>query len=173
MGKWMNHDLALSLEPLHRDAFGWACHCCGVDSADPADVLQISYLKVIEGRASPRDRSSLKTWWFGVIRLTAMEERRRRRIRESYAGRWLLSSVPRGTAPPPSAKIELDEVSLDLKQALAQLPPRQAEVLHLVFYQDLSLSEAAQVMRVSIGSARSHYERAKSRLRSLLSRSPE
>lgn len=169
----MEPDLVSRLESLHHDAFGWACHCCGGNSADPADVLQISYLKVIEGRAFPRDRSSLKTWWFGVIRLTAMEERRRRRIRESHTGRWLFFASPRESAPVPSAKIELDEVSIGLKKALAQLPARQAEVLHLVFYQDLSLSEAARIMRVSVGSARSHYERAKSRLRSLLSRSPE
>jgi DNA-directed RNA polymerase specialized sigma24 family protein len=37
-----------------------------------------------------------------------------------------------------------------------------------VFYQELTLSEAAQVMNISIGSARQHYERGKKRLRELL-----
>jgi RNA polymerase sigma-70 factor (ECF subfamily) len=41
-------------------------------------------------------------------------------------------------------------------------------VLHLVFYQDLTIQEAAQIMGVGIGSARQHYERGKARLRSLL-----
>ena len=45
---------------------------------------------------------------------------------------------------------------------------RQAEVLHLVFYQDLTINEAAQIMDVGIGSARQHYERGKARLRTLL-----
>jgi RNA polymerase sigma-70 factor (ECF subfamily) len=51
---------------------------------------------------------------------------------------------------------------------MARLPERQRQVLHLVFYQDLTIAQAADVMGVSLGTARTHYERGKKRLRELL-----
>jgi RNA polymerase sigma factor (sigma-70 family) len=70
----------------------------------------------------------------------------------------------------PEAEFERSEMQRRFQQALVRLPARQRETLHLVFYQDLSLSEAAEVMNISVGSARRHYERGKKRLREALDR---
>ncbi len=163
----MESDLVQRLEPLHRDAYAWARHCCGAAPIDPGDVLQIAYLKILSGKARPRDSATLKSWWFGVIRWTAREEARRLRFRESLPMRMLRFAPAKETfalAP----VIEADESLRALKAALLKLPTRQAEVLHLVFHQDLSIADASQVMGVSLGSARTHYERAKKKLRELL-----
>jgi predicted DNA-binding protein (UPF0251 family) len=42
------------------------------------------------------------------------------------------------------------------------------EVAHLVFYEDLTIEEAAKVMGVTLGAARRHYARAKKSLRNSL-----
>jgi DNA-directed RNA polymerase specialized sigma24 family protein len=54
-------DLAPELERLHPAAFGWALSCCRWDRAAAEDVLQASYLKLLDGRARFDGRSSLKT----------------------------------------------------------------------------------------------------------------
>ncbi len=38
------------LEWLHEASFGWAVSCRGWHEADPEDVLQSTYVKVISGR---------------------------------------------------------------------------------------------------------------------------
>lgn len=170
----MERETADLLESLHPDAFGWALHCCGGDHSRAEEVLQNAYLKAAQGRVMFGGASTFKTWWFGVIRFTAHEEFRRLRYRDSLLGRLMnqLTGDQHDPSPSPSRQVELDEQTMQLRQALSQLPPRQAEVLHLVFYQDLSISEAAAIMKVSIGSARQHYERGKARLRSLLQTNP-
>lgn len=164
----MDRALADNLQSLHPDAFGWAVHCCGGDAGRAEDVLQTAYQKLAAGRLRFDGRATCKTWWFGVIKLTALEEHRRARFRESLLGR-LAATFVEEAHPPPSRQIELSEQAAQLRAALAKLPARQSETLHLVFYQDLTLAEAAAVMQVSIGSARQHYERGKARLRQLLS----
>ena len=60
-----------------------------------------------------------------------------------------------------------------LLQSVTQLPRRQREVLHLVFYQDLTVEEASRVLTISLGTARTHFERGKRRLRDILSQTED
>lgn len=167
----MERELADTLEALHADAFGWALHCCTGDHNRAEEVLQNAYLKLVRGQLQRTGGSQFKTWWFGVIRLTAHEEARRQWYRDSLLGKlWHQTRADSSEiSSTPARQLEQDEQTLQLRQALATLPARQAEALHLVFYQDLSLSEAAVVMKISLGSARQHYERGKARLRTVLS----
>jgi len=157
------------LAGLHADSFGWAVACCGGDALLAEDVLQIAYLKVMQGRARFDGRAALRTWWFAVIRHTAADERRRLWWRRLKHTAWAEKLLP--TAPEPEAAgAELDRSQRQawFERALTLLPVRQREVLHLVFYQELTIEQAAAVMRVSLGSARTHYHRGKLRLRELL-----
>ena len=166
-------ELRLQLERVHADCFGWAMACCGRDRNDAEEVLQTVYLSVLDGRARYDARSSFRTWIFGVIRRTAASERRRAWLRgllvEGEAGSGKREA---GIAPdpfvPPDAGVERESRRDGLHRALGQLAARQREVLQLVFYHDLTVEEAAAVMRVSVGSARTHYARGKARLAVML-----
>jgi RNA polymerase sigma factor (sigma-70 family) len=161
-------DLQVELERLHPASFGWALWCCDHRKDDAEEALQTAYLKVLEGVARFDERASLRTWFFSVVRRTAWEQRRRRWVRELLLGRWLRQQPALAPNPAPDRALSCSEESQALRKVLTMLPARQREVLHLVFYQDLTIEEAAKVLHISLGTARTHFERGKAKLRDLL-----
>ena len=147
---------------------GWALTCCKWDRSEADDVLQTSYLKVLSGRATFHERSSFRTWLFGIIRVTALERRRRSLVQRLLFERSADAADAIDPAPDPASAVTRSQESSELVNALSTLPARQRDVLHLVFYQELTIREAADVLGISIGTARTHYERGKARLRELL-----
>ena len=149
-----------ALEALHSDAWRWAVHLARGDRDFAQDILHDAYLVILEGRAKWRRHASYKTFVFGVVRMTARAQIRKRAVTSLRFPIWQTEDIPLIQTPDPVLRGTLN--------AIAALPRRQAEVAELVFAQDLTLEEAAEIMGVGLGSARTHYARAKSKLRELL-----
>lgn len=159
--------LEAELAELHAASFGWALGCCDGDRGEAEEVLQVAYLKVLDGRARFDGGSAFKTWLFAVIRRTAGERRRRRWLRAITLERWW-NRNPANEPLDPERLAAGSETTGRVRESLRRLPARQRELLHLVFYEDLSIEDAAQVAGISVGTARTHYHRGKARLRELM-----
>ena len=153
-------DIATDLGAHHDACFEWALACCRYNNAEAEDVLQVAYLKILDGRARFHGRSSLRTWLFGVIRHTAHEHHRRARIRDALSGRVLVDLVVRAVRTSAPAMIEQHRDHTALRRALAALPARQREVLELVAYHDLTIEQAGAVLGI-LGRHRAHPLRAR------------
>ncbi|HYJ84832.1 MAG TPA: RNA polymerase sigma factor [Pyrinomonadaceae bacterium] len=161
-------EVKAELEKHHSSGFGWALSCCGRDPSEAEEVLQLVYLKILDGRARYGGESSFKTWLFAVIRKTAASERRKNFLRKLILNAGA-ERVPRASrTEDPALALERSETHARFRHALAQLPARQQQTLHLVFYEDLSLQETADTIGISVGAVRKHYGRAKASLRDLL-----
>ena len=159
-------DMEQAIELLHPACFGWALSCCRGRRDEAEDVLQTSYLKALDGRAVFNGSSSARTFLFGVIRKTASERRRYDLVR--ILGRSRLERDATVDAPDPESLASAAEAHERLRHLLERLSRRQRDLLHLVYYQEMTIEEASEVLGISLGSARTHYERGKSRLRALL-----
>jgi RNA polymerase sigma factor (sigma-70 family) len=150
------------LEQLHVQCFSWALTCTRGQRSEAEDVLQMTYLAIIEGRARFDGASSLKTWMFAVIRNQARSRSRQVRYVLQSLGRIAAFAADEQTS------VEADAEAQHVVAALHALPNRQREVLDLVFYRGLAIAEAATVLGIGLGTARIHYERGKAALRRLL-----
>ena len=160
------------LERLHAPAFGWAMVCCRRDRDLAIETLQQTYCRILSRKTTFRGQSEFSTWLFGVIKMIALEQSRVRQSRPLACKRTepLVDTSSRGSI---QATMEQEELADELNAALEKLSNRQREVLHLTFYQELTIEQAAKCMGISVGSARQHYQRGKIRLKKMLAHSWE
>lgn len=161
-----------NLRSDHSRNYGWSLACCAWQRDLAEDVLQEAYLRVLDGRAVFSGQSSHRTWFFAVIKRIAGEIHRTQ-TRRSILNLQLVPDEEGDAASAPLASegpvaVQQSQAEAALQAALLQLSQRQREVLHLVFYSELTLEEAAQTLQISLGSVRTHYHRGKSQLARLL-----
>ena len=161
------------LEQHHKSSFGWAMACCRRNPVEAEDLLQAVYLKVLEGKARFEGNSTFKTWLFAVIQKTASDQQRKNLVRAVLTLKAAHQWTHRENTDYPDESAYRAEMLTRFRRGLARLSRRQREILELVFYHELNIQEAADVMGVSLGSARTHYERGKKRLRKLIEESEE
>ena len=164
-------ELREQLVKLHDSAFGWAMVCCARDHDRAVEVLQESYCRILNSGTSFSGESTFSTWVFGVIRNVAREETRHRRSRKLEAIDAVLDQQNINASP--ESDVERRELVEQLQSALAKISDRQREVLHLTFYQGMSIEQAASILKITVGSARQHYQRGKAALRKILIASRE
>jgi RNA polymerase sigma-70 factor (ECF subfamily) len=152
-----------SLEHLlhshHREAFIWSRQCCGFDSDLAKDVLQLTYLKILEGKAKLNDASKAKNWLFSIIRYTAIDELRK-------AGKIIALDENQELIDLPE---EVDYTDYDA--IIKMLPSMQQQVILMVFYYQMTIEQSAEVLQIQLGTARTHYARGKKKLKELILKS--
>lgn len=145
------------LKKHHRDAYLWARQCCSFDDDLAKDTLQNVYLKILEGKAKFKEKSSVKTWLFAVIRYTAIDQKNADRNTQPLEVIPEIEDLPLST-----------EEEVNYKQLIQLLSPMQQEVILMVFYHEMTLEQSAEVLQLSIGTVRTHYDRGKKRLKQLI-----
>ena len=145
------------LQKYHRDAYLWARQCCSFDDDLAKDTLQNVYLKILEGKAKFKEKSTVKTWLFAVIRYTAIDQK------NDNKNTHPLELIPEIQDLPFSREEEVN-----YEQLIQLLSPMQQEVILMVFYHEMTLEQSAEVLQLSIGTVRTHYDRGKKRLKQLI-----
>jgi len=153
-----------ALEALHSQLYGWALSRCGYDESAAEDLMQQAYVEVLSGRARFDNKSTLKTFVFGIVQNLARSRFRQMAVRlrliKTYAN-------PDSNHADSAANADHSERELIWK-AVESLPQRQRDITELVFYRDMTIEEASQVMGVTVGTGRVHYDRAKKSLANAL-----
>ena len=139
----------------HR-LLGWRDHA-GVE-----DVVQEVFLVALTRLDTFRGDASLSTWLSGITINQCRAHRRRSLLRL----RWLREKWNRhdSTHQPP----EVDETSQQVRAAVAELPPRNREVIVLFYLEEFSVAQIAELLGVKNNAIEVRLHRARQRLKTQL-----
>lgn len=157
-----------------RDAFGelvrhhqsavrnFLRHLSRGDAALADDLAQETFIHAYRRLGEFRGDSSFATWLLGIAH--NHHRNARRRLRENVALDETLASETTGDYPTHDS-----DLRHDLSNALRSLSDDENLVVHLGFQQGLSHSEISAVTHMPLGTVKTHLNRAKDKLRGLLS----
>ncbi|MFT4090676.1 MAG: sigma-70 family RNA polymerase sigma factor [Asticcacaulis sp.] len=110
-------------------------------------------------------RGTLSSWIFTIARNVRIDAFRRnnRPVIDPNDPAFVPDAIPGA-----DQALEADEQAQNLRKALRELPPDQAELLRLSFYDELSHSTIARLLQLPLGTVKSRIRLAFSRLRDLM-----
>ncbi len=149
-----------------RRLYAYACRLTGSRPV-AEEVLQDSLLAAWKGARTFRGEARVVTWLLGIVHHQALNATRRRGRPQVEIDEAHDVADPTGA---PEAHAQAMSRQQLLAAGLAELSPDHRAALELVFYQGLSLAEAAEVLRCPLGTVKSRLSYAKDRLRAALAR---
>jgi RNA polymerase sigma-70 factor (ECF subfamily) len=129
------------------------------------DVLQQTWIRILPALGRLRDPGKFAPWLYRAARNTGLNYLR---ASASY-DRQLDSSADLADIPMAGESLDLTSLGAEaVHDALDRLELRHREVLTLVFLQDLSLDEVAEVLGVPVGTVKSRVHYAKRAMRAAM-----
>ena len=126
---------------------------CG-SKYDAEEIFQEVFLRYVKKQPVFQDEEHRKAW---LIRVTINCSKKNRN-----------SAWRKKSCPLEDNLIFESEESIGLYHELQKLPAKYREVIHLFYYEDMSIKEISKVLEISEGTVKSRLSRAKSKLKALL-----
>lgn len=133
------------------------------DSHTAEDIFQDVFIKVNQKLSTFQGSSSIKTW---IIRITINTSK------DYLKSAWNQRVMPFTeyqentlAGEDDFTAVEQQEENRMIRQEIMKLPDKYKDVLLCVYYHDMTIGEAAKVLRIAEGTAKSRLSRAKEKLK--------
>jgi len=155
-----------ALQLLHQRyapvVFGIAARSLGSAGAD--DIVQEVLLAVWSSRATyDPDRGQLRPWLLEITHTRILNELRRRHRHPTEPALALDQFMANADTAPDTAAWQAQRQSV-LTSALAELPAAEGQALRLAFFEELSHSEVAELLKIPLGTVKTRIRTGVSRL---------
>ena len=131
---------------FYERIFAYFRRVCGNDQ-DAADLTQKTFFKVWTSLGSFQRRSAFSTWLHGIAHHVYVDWRRTNRPADSQTDKWW--EVCAADGPSPFEDAAERDLACRLFALVERLEDGVREVVHLHYYQGLSLNETAEALGIA------------------------
>jgi len=158
------------MEPLEQMVWRVCWHHTGNWEA-AEDCGQEAMIRIWRNLANYRGECALESWVYRIAANCCMDWLRKKKRDQSVSMEPMVEQGfdPADDAPGTEAQVVAKDERQRLREAIALLPDDQREALILTQLEKVSYEEAAQALGVSEGTVKSRVNRAKARLKEILS----
>jgi RNA polymerase sigma-70 factor (ECF subfamily) len=160
-------ELASALPQMLPRLWAFALRISG-DRHDAEDLVQRACVRALERAHQLQPGTSPLSWMFSIVQSTWINEVRARNVRSRSGMDWddaFLETIP----DPNTRTPEQNAMDGQIISAVQRLPEAQRVVMLLVAVEGLSYQEAADVLKVPIGTVMSRLSRARQAIGALFS----
>lgn len=143
--------------------FAFFRRLCG-SSEDAADLTQKTFAKAWVSLNSFRERSSFTTWIHGIGYHVYVDWQRKRNPLDAKTDEWWETCVADG--PNPLEDVAERDTASRLRALVEELDEPAREVVHLHFYQSLSIRETAEILGIATSTVKYRLRAALGHLKS-------
>jgi RNA polymerase sigma-70 factor (ECF subfamily) len=136
------------------------------DAHTAEDIFQDVFIKVSQKLSTFEGNSSIKTW---IIRITINT------CKDYLKSAWNRRVVPMMEYQEDAIVSETDYEAVEkgdttelIKQAVLSLPSKYKDIVLCVYFQEMTINEAAKILNIAEGTAKSRLSRARLKLKSML-----
>ena len=158
------------VKPYERKMYALAFRMCG-NAEDASDCLQDAMLRIYRGLGSFKGEAAFSTWIYRIQVNVCRDFFRKLKHRraDSLDAITEKGRDPVDTALTPDESAENADLKRQISNAIQQLPEDMRETLVLREIQGCSYEEIAQILDINIGTVKSRINRAREKLRNILS----
>ncbi len=151
------NDKAFNLLVLrYQEKIYWVVRRLLPDHDEADDVVQDIFVKVYRSLNSFKGDSSFYTWLYRIAVNLSLNEIRRKKNRKTFA---LDDTIMQHESDEmlPLERMERDERTRLIKEAIARLPEKQKKVFVLRYYEELPYEEISKILKTSVGGLKANY----------------
>lgn len=153
------------LKACYQDIFSYLRRLCG-NNADAEDLTQETFAKVWVSLPGYRGKSMFSTWVYRIAYNVYIDWRRRKGNCQTVSEAWWQECMDHN--PGPFANAAERQEAERLYKAVEQLDEHKKQVVHLHYYQGLSLRETAEVLNIATSTVKYRLRKVLKILRSEL-----